>query len=337
MSLIEKIFQRKAAPSCQFSIVVVAYDMARELPRTLQSLSREYQRDCEHIDYEVLVVDNGSPEPVSESMVNSHGKEFRLLHIKDALPSPGDAINRAVMSARGSHVGIIVDGARMLSPGVIHWAWQAFRLKQRCVTSVLGFHLGPQHQSDSSQAGYDQTSEDKLLQRIRWPEDGYRLFEIAALAGSSRYAWQGPIAESNCIFMPRVLFDEIGGYDTRFASSGGGLINLDFYKRACEAGDVDLVYLAGEGCFHQIHGGVTTGGSEERAVQRYDNLHHEYLNIRGEEFKAPRNTPILLGYSKPTASYLAREGAITMVNKIGLEQGRNSHMKAAGLDNSNGE
>ena len=48
------------------SVVVVAYDMARELPRTLRSLSTPYQRDLESADYEVVVVDNGSPEPLSE-------------------------------------------------------------------------------------------------------------------------------------------------------------------------------------------------------------------------------------------------------------------------------
>ena len=269
MSLTRKLLKREAAASCQFSIIVVAYDMARELPRTLKSLSRDYQLDCKDIDYEVLVVDNGSPTPIDESMVKSHGNEFRLLQIENPLPSPGAAINQAVQAARGSHIGIIVDGARMLTPGAIHWAWQAFRLKPRCVASVLGFHLGPEHQSDSSQKEYKQDSEDKLLQRIRWPEDGYRLFEIPALAG--------------------------------------------------------------EGCFHQIHGGVTTGGGEQ-TVARYDNLQHAYREIRGEEYKALRNTPILLGYSKPTASFLAREGARTMVNKIGLEQGRNSHVEAAGLN-----
>ena len=59
------------------SIIVVVYDMAREIPRTLQSLSRAYQEHCEDLSYEVLVIDNGSPNPVDESVITAVGPEFR--------------------------------------------------------------------------------------------------------------------------------------------------------------------------------------------------------------------------------------------------------------------
>ncbi len=319
------------ATKASYSIIVVAYDMARELPRTLHSLSRAYQRDSDDIDYEVLVVDNGSPEPVRESQLREYGDQFKLIRIEDASPSPGAAINAAAESAAGDRIAIIIDGARMLSPGVMSWADHAFRLDPDCLAAVLGFHLGPEHQSASSQYGYNQAAEDKLLKRIRWPEDGYRLFEVAALAGSSRDGWLGPIAESNCLFLPRTLFETLGGFDTRFNSPGGGLINLDFYKRACEACAGKLVYLVGEGCFHQIHGGVTTGGSKQEA-QRYVDFMDEYRVIHGEEFKVPRNTPVLLGFATPMASWLAGEGAMSMARKIELDKGRHSHMQAAGLN-----
>jgi hypothetical protein len=51
------------------SIVVVVHRMAREARRTLHSLTREYQRGIEGLDYEVIVVDNGSPEPLGEPFV----------------------------------------------------------------------------------------------------------------------------------------------------------------------------------------------------------------------------------------------------------------------------
>ena len=43
------------------TVVVVVYDMAREAERTLHSLSRTYQRGIDDLDYEVIVVENGSP------------------------------------------------------------------------------------------------------------------------------------------------------------------------------------------------------------------------------------------------------------------------------------
>ena len=331
MSLISRITGHRKRQPFKLSLVVVAYNMERELPRTLSSLSRHYQRHCEDIDYEVMVVDNGSAKPVPEAMPASHGREFKLLRIANASPSPAGAINRAVAAGDSSHVGIIVDGARLVTPGVLHWCRQAFRLHPQSVVSVLGFHLGPTHQSESSQRGYSRDTEDLLLQRIHWPGDGYRLFEIASLAGSSRYAWSGPIAESNCLFLPRAHFECIGGYNERFVSPGGGLMNLDFFKRACETGDTSLVYLAGEGCFHQLHGGVTTGGAPDQARLRYDELRAEYREITGEDFRAPPNLPLLLGSSPPVAAWLAREGAAALVHKNQLQQGRDSHLAAAGL------
>ena len=67
------------------------YDMAREAPRTLHSLSRAYQRDIDDLAYEVIVVDNGSsPEQrLTEEVVRSFGPEFHLLDMgSSATPSP---------------------------------------------------------------------------------------------------------------------------------------------------------------------------------------------------------------------------------------------------------
>ncbi len=320
------------AEDLEFSIVVIAYNMGRELPRTLHSLSRKYQQNITDLNYEVIVVDNGSREPVSAQMLSACGEEFRLIRIDDASPSPGEAVNIAGAGARGKSLGILVDGARMLTPGILAWARQALRFRPRSVASVLGFHLGPAQQRLASLQGYNQHIEDQLLARICWPEDGYRLFEISSLAGSSRYGWQGPMAESNCLFLPRSLFEQVNGFDTRFTSAGGGLINLDFYKRVCEAGQVELVYLVGEGCFHQIHGGVTTGDTQTKALS-YDQLCIEYQSIVGCVHQAPSNPPLLLGYNHPSCSWLSGAGAAAMSEQAGAEKIRRQHMQAVGMQN----
>ena len=74
---------------------------------------------------------------------------------------------------------------------------------------------------------------------------------------------------------------------------GGGLVNLDFYKRAVEHPDSTLVYLAGEGCFHQLHGGVTTGQRQQGYA--FEELDEEYRRLRGEPFSAPLRQPLLYG------------------------------------------
>ena len=42
------------------SVVVISYNIPRELSRTLYSLSAAYQRGIRREEYEVLVIDNGS-------------------------------------------------------------------------------------------------------------------------------------------------------------------------------------------------------------------------------------------------------------------------------------
>lgn len=275
------------------SFVVVAYNMQRELPRTIQSLSRQYQEASEGVDYEVIVVDNGSPEPLNLDSVKNIGVEIKLFRMPNPSVSPAAAINFGVVHSSGDFVAIMIDGARMLSPGVVRKAYAATRLAEKPLISVLGLHLGPGHQRQTVEEGYSKDVEDKLLNSIDWRSNGYRLFEISSWGGSSPYGWLGSIAESNCIILARSLFVALGGYDEAFTMPGGGLVNLDFYKRAVETVGVQPVYLFGEGCFHQLHGGVTTGSKAEGYT--FEQLNEEYRELRGEGFVRPAMKPMLYG------------------------------------------
>ena len=44
----------------ELSLVVCAYKMSRELPRTLFTLSKDYQRGIDDLEYEIVVVDHGA-------------------------------------------------------------------------------------------------------------------------------------------------------------------------------------------------------------------------------------------------------------------------------------
>ena len=48
----------------RLSVVVVAFDMARELPRTVRSLLPPYQTGVAPGEVEIIVADNGSTDPV---------------------------------------------------------------------------------------------------------------------------------------------------------------------------------------------------------------------------------------------------------------------------------
>ena len=62
------------------SVVVVVHNMRREAARTLYSLSSRYQQGLGELDYEVIVVENGSdPEQaLGEGYVRGFGPEFTL-------------------------------------------------------------------------------------------------------------------------------------------------------------------------------------------------------------------------------------------------------------------
>ncbi len=285
----------------KLSIVVVAYDMARELPRTLQSLTPEYQVGVRPEEYEVLVVDNGSPTPLGEKLVHGYGPNFGYHYIQDAQPSPADAVNTGVALTNGSIVCIMIDGARMVTPGLVKFGLQAFRLYDDPVVGVLGWHLGPEKQQTSVRKGYNRIVEDELLARIDWPRDGYRLYEIASLVDSSAEGWFSHAAESNALFMRRETFEGLGGYDLAFSEPGGELGNLDFYRRACEREGTTLVNLIGEGTFHQIHGGISSNPPGRKVHNQFQDWAERYEKIRGRPYAHPEKEPVFLGTFPPQA------------------------------------
>ena len=274
------------------SVVVVAYDMRRELPRTLRSLAPGYQRGIAGEDYEVILVDNGSPEPLDAAMIDSFPGRVRTTRIDPAPRTPARAANLGVEMAEGDFVGLVIDGARLASPGLVASAHRARALASgpRQIVATLGWHLGPTRHMDAHDTGYDQAAEDRLLAESGWEHDGYRLFSISTLAASSARGWFAPMGESNALFMARSMWQELGGFDEQFALPGGGLSNHDLYRRACELDDVQLVILLGEGTFHQIHGGATTSGRIG-----WDEMHDEYVRLRGRPYQPPANERVYFG------------------------------------------
>jgi len=276
-------------PTEVLSVVVVAYDMTRELPRTLHTLATGYQRGLDGVDLDIVVVDNGSPDPVRDDLVSSR-PGARLLRIDDADPSPVAAANAGLRAARGDLVGLFVDGARMASPGLLAGARRAARLADEPVITAPAFHLGPVPHMRASEVDYDQQAEDRLLGETSWEEDGYRLFGASVLGGSSSRGLFGVKGESNSLFLRRHTWDRLGGMDERFALPGGGLANHDLYRRACELDGTTLIELLGEATFHQFHGGAATSGR-----YRWDDMHADYVAITGRPHRPPADLPIHVG------------------------------------------
>lgn len=292
----------------KLSVILISYDMAREIPRTLRGLSRTYQHEAADLDYEVILVDNDSPTAMDEASWVDVDVPVRFIQLHDAPSSPARAINVALEQAQGEIVCLMIDGAHLLTPGVFRMALACFAAFDNPVVATRYFWMGPDAQNDSISNGYNAQVEDQLLESINWPEDGYRLFEIGTplRAGPENINWLNRMFESNCLFMKRSLFVEQGGADERFNYPGGGFINLDIFKRAVDAPGTTAAQLIGEGCFHQLHGGTTTNVSTDERNASLEKYRRQFAQIRGSDDIVTSKSFFYMGHMPTNASKIHR-------------------------------
>lgn len=304
---------RQSRSEVLVSFVLIVYDMPAQAENTVRSLLPDYQRDARLQDYEVIIVENESANTMSREFLSRLPPNFSYHLRKESRPTPIYAINYGIEQARGDNICVMIDGARLLTPGVVKNTILGHRLSTAAVVTVPGYHLGFELQQIAVAHGYDVERERALMNSISWPENGYRLFEICCFSGSCKHGFYLAHSESNCISMPRNLWEKLGGYDVRFDIRGGGLVNLDLYKRACEYPGITHVFLHGEGTFHQFHGGSTTGGEDIQArTKLIEAIKDQYVQIRGGKFTAPETNPIYLG----ELSHQAQKFVQISANKI---------------------
>lgn len=289
-------FRRKPC----LSIVLIVYKMPDQAERTLHSLSTKYQHGVRECDYEVIVVENHSDHLLGAERATRHGTNVRYFLRHETQRTPVHAINFGAAQARGSHVAIMIDGARMLTPGVVQQALKAFKVDPDAAVSVPGYHLGSKLQQVAVNEGYDEQVEAELLKSIDWPSEGYRLFNIAVLSGSCQGGFFRANHESNFIATSLRKWRSIGGVDVRYDDFGGGMANLDLYKRLLESPQTPLYLLYGEGSFHQFHGGVTTGTLKEERDRVFKQIQEQDQRIRGDRRGPPNVPPILFGSAHPS-------------------------------------
>jgi cephalosporin hydroxylase len=274
------------------SVVVVFWNMRREAARTLHSLTRSYQAGLDDVTTEIIVVDNGSSpgQELATEFVESFGPEFRLIELgDDASPSPVTALNVGAAHATGRNIAFMIDGAHMLSPGVVGQTLRALELYEPAVVSTQPWYVGPGQQPEMSVQGYDTAAEDTLFELIDWPHDGRRLFEIGHPIGSRD--WFDPLAESCFIAAPRAVFEQLGAFDEAFDQPGGGYANLDLFERLTAHPDTNVVSLLGEATFHQFHGGTTTSDEAGTRTHELRELADHYEALRGRSFRVQGGRP----------------------------------------------
>jgi cephalosporin hydroxylase/glycosyltransferase involved in cell wall biosynthesis len=293
----------RPAPRKDLSVVVVFYNMRREAKRTLHSLSRSYQQGIDDIDYEVIAVENGSrdDQKLGEEYVRGFGPEFRYVDLgTDATPSPVPALNRGIAEAGGDAIALMIDGAHVLTPGVLRFGLAGIAAYRPAVVSTQQWYVGPGQQPEISAYGYDADYEDRLFDEIEWPKRGYGLFDIGHFIGDRD--WFDGIWESNCMFVPRALLEQFGCFDESFSMPGGGYANLELYERVASTPGIAVVSIIGEGSFHQVHGGTTTNNADAGARrQQIAAFTRHYEELRGRGFRGPGKQIHYVGHMHPGA------------------------------------
>ncbi|MCC7516483.1 MAG: glycosyltransferase family 2 protein [Pseudomonadales bacterium] len=281
----------------RLSVVVVVYDMPRQAMNTLFSLALPYQKNVSAEDYEVIVVENRSSRCLDPAAVAALGSQFHYFLRDEPGVSPVPAVNFGLAQCRGEQIGLLIDGARLVTPRVLEYAMLAARMNDNALVMVPGYHLGERDQKFHLQTGHSESLEVSQLQELAWQDNGYRLFKWACWSSSNQRGYLQPMQECNALFCSAENFRRIGGADVRFDQPGGGSINLYLYRKLGMLPEVLLYVLPGEGSFHQFHSGVTTQelpeDDERRAVLKAFDARLEA--VWGGPFKALTREPILLG------------------------------------------
>ena len=303
------------------TVVVVSYEMARELPRTLYSLSTHYQRDIGAADYDVVVADNGSREPPLEADLGQYGANFRLFKVEAPTASPGPALNAGVASASSPFIAIMLDGAYILSPRVLATSLDALAAYPDAVVSLPRYYLGPGQQGSTIPLGYSKEVEDQVLEIAGWRKNGYQLFSYSAIIGHDRNtsALSTPF-EGSFLVLPSELYARIGGFDVRFDQPGGGFGNMDLFERIMSCGPLRCVCVLGEGIFHQLHGGTTTNVSFAMQEEKIRSYRQHYRAIRGRDWRLPHFERSFYGTIVNQAAVARRRTGINNDTQLGIQR-----------------
>ena len=276
------------------SIIVIIYKMSRQAMNTLLTLSAQYQQNIDEHSYEVIVVENTSSDNVNPQDVIALGNNYHYFLRQENSVSPVGAINFGVAQARGQYIGLMIDGASMVTPRVLHYCLLAFHMDDNALIAVPSFNLGPKEQHYHVSNGYDEKIEQQLLANCDWQENGYNLYAISSIGGAIPFGYFHPMMESNCLFVAKKHFLAIGGADVRFQLPGGGAVNLHIYRSLGLLPTIRLIILPGEASFHQFHGGVTTAEKDDR--EDILKAQHEQLQtVWSHEFHSLRREPMLFG------------------------------------------
>lgn len=297
------------------TLVIAAYNIPQQIQRTLISCTPYYQNIPAN-ELEIIIIDNGSRVPLSKTDFKHFPSVSQVIRV-EGQPSPVHGLNKGIEAAKFSNVGVMIDGAHMLSPGVLSNASSVLKMFERPVIDVPQYILGTVSQNlRPSDNGFEREATD--LKDLGWPEIGYSLFDYAVMPGEQ--IAKNPInaIESNCLISSKGVFKDCGAYDERFDEAGAGLANIEIFSRLTNNPNNKFVSLAGEGTFHQDHHGTTTSVSSTERDALVQQYYKKFEEITGNKTNSMFRGPFVFGdvsTSSPTPPTISRDYGVAR-NKI---------------------
>ncbi len=183
----------------ELSVVIPTHNRSRELLQLIEKLS---QQDLEAQRFEVIVVDDGSKQPVSQVLAQVE-TPFRLEVITQTSAGPGAARNRGVAQARGDLIVFFNDDAVPASDNLRrHLEVHASRSEQHALIGT-----------------FTQLPELVVDSFTRHVETSRTLFAQPLMTSGVLYG--GLSFCTGNLSIARRLLDEVGGFDESFVFAGG--------------------------------------------------------------------------------------------------------------------
>ena len=303
----------------KLSIIVIIYKMPYQAYNTLISLTQS-QKNVSPDDYEIVAIENKSDAMLDERAVLAISPNIKYFLREEAGKSPAPAINFGLGKASGAAIGLLIDGARMVTPRVIEYSLMALTASPNALVCVPGYYIGPYEHKDPASTNFSAEEERHLLEVIQWKKNPYRLFDQCQISSANTRGVFQPFLESNCFFTSKHNMHLIGGADERFNLPGGGSINMYMLKAIGTLPSCSHIFiLQGEGTFHQQHGGVSTSKQEDREkiIEAFSQQLREISNKK--HFRSFYREPVLFGSSTSHSMKFLRyssERAIIRFNRL---------------------
>jgi hypothetical protein len=263
---------------CELSIAVAFSNRAAQAENCLLSLSEAFQANVA-VSYEIVAIEAPSDDTCGEARARACGKNVRYVELGGTGPWRARALRLGVERCRAPWIGLMLDGAHILTPRVVEH-----------VLLARGFGARPLIVVPEYVPADESRWQGAPLVRLQPGANEYgELLDHARFGPANPNGFLGPLLGASCVFLPRTSFDAVGAADARLDVPGGGALRFDLYARLSRLPDTRLVVLAGEAAMRQPHPEVTAervreaeSGLERLLADRAEPLPPELRSVHRE-------------------------------------------------------